>query len=85
MTKRLLAILVLALGASTVISCAADVGETCETSGSMDECVDDAVCVQAVSGQEPTCRKVCTDDTQCASSEACNGVEGSNVKACRPK
>jgi len=85
MKKTGFALLALAFGACLVAGCASDLGETCETSGSTDECVDDAVCVQAVSGEDPTCRKVCTDDSQCTATEGCNGVEGSNIKACRPK
>jgi hypothetical protein len=85
MMKTRFAILAFAFGACMGAGCASDIGETCETSGSADECVNDAVCVQAVSGEEPTCRKVCADDSQCTSTESCNGVEKSNLKACRPK
>ena len=62
MKKTGFALLALAFGACLVAGCASDLGETCETSGSTDECVDDAVCVQAVSGEDPTCRKACTDE-----------------------
>ena len=85
MLKKMLAVMVLALGALMGVACASDVGEACDTAGAEDECVDGAICVQAISGQDPTCLVTCTDDAQCASTEACNGVEGSNIKACRPK
>jgi len=83
--KKILAFLVMASGASMVGGCASDIGEACDTAGAEDECVEGAICEQAVSGQAPTCRATCTDDSQCASTEGCNGVEGSNLKACRPK
>ena len=66
--------------------CAADIGETCATRGSQDECVEGAVCEQkGTSDTEPVCLKVCNDSTECASTEDCNGVSGSNIKACTPK
>ncbi|UQA63906.1 hypothetical protein E8A73_035940 [Polyangium aurulentum] len=64
----------------------AEIGEACETEGSEDECVDGAVCAQpTLDSTEPQCLKICTDDAQCASTESCNGVSGTNIKACRPK
>ncbi len=67
-------------------ACAADVGEACDTRGAQDECVEDAICDTASSTEnEPVCLKVCKDDTDCASTDACNGVSGSNIKACKPK
>jgi hypothetical protein len=63
-----------------------EIGEACETPGETDECVDGAVCIQAVSGQDPTCFKICDSDTDCnTTTESCNGVQGSNLKACRIK
>jgi len=66
-------------------ACASDVGEACETRGSQDECVENAICDSTTDSAEPICLKVCTDDTQCASTEACNGTSGSSIKACTPK
>lgn len=65
--------------------CASDVGDACDTRGAQDECVENAICDSTTDSAEPICLKVCTDDTQCASTEACNGVSGSNIKACKPK
>lgn len=61
-----------------------EVGESCDTRGSVDECVDGAICSQQ-SDAASACLKTCTDDAQCGADEACNGVEGSSTKACRPK
>ncbi len=64
----------------------AEIGEACQTRGSQDECADGAVCdLQGTSGTEPVCLKVCKDSTECASTEDCNGVSGSNIKACTAK
>ena len=61
----------------------ADIGEECDTPGSTDECVSGAVCTNDSGGKR--CRRVCSDDKQCASTEACNGVSGTNIKSCQPK
>jgi len=85
--KRLAMAMLLASAALLGAACGgAEIGEACETPGETDECVDGAVCIQAVSGQDPTCFKVCASDADCnPNTEACNGVEGSNLKACRLK
>jgi len=62
----------------------AAVGEACNTTGSVDECVSGAICV-ANGATAPRCLTVCTDSAQCAVTEECNGVEGASVKACRAK
>jgi hypothetical protein len=68
-------------------ACAADIGEACETRGSQDECVDGAICdlEGTTSATEPVCLKVCKEAAECASTEDCNGVSDSNIKACTPK
>ena len=68
-------------------SCSSEgkVGESCDESGKADgECVSGGVCGKNSAGAL-LCLKVCTDQAQCASTEDCNGVDGSNVKGCRPK
>lgn len=62
----------------------ADTGETCDTSGDTDECVDEAICTKDSNGAT-ICRKRCTDDSQCAATEQCNGVSATNIKSCQPK
>jgi hypothetical protein len=81
MLRRLFVVLGL-LGAFAC-SGEAEVGEECDTAGSTDECVGGAVCTNDSGGRR--CRRVCNDDTQCAASEACNGVSGTNIKSCQPK
>lgn len=62
----------------------AEIGESCDDSGSQEECVENAVC--DTEGAGSFCLKVCQDDTQCdAATEACTGVSGSNLKACHKK
>jgi hypothetical protein len=66
--------------------CASDLGEACETRGSQDECVDGAVCeVDGTDDTAPKCLKVCKDASECAATEDCNGVSGTNIKACTAK
>jgi hypothetical protein len=63
----------------------AELGEACETaSATTEECVDGAVCTNE-SGGGFVCRKLCTEQSQCAGSEACNGISGSGLKSCQPK
>ena len=73
------------LALTAIIGCdgKADLGEECNTPGSTDECVSGAVCTNDSGGQR--CRPVCSDDKQCASTEACNGVSGTKIKSCQPK
>jgi hypothetical protein len=61
----------------------AEIGGHCDTPGNIDECVSGAVCANDAEGNH--CRKSCTDQAQCASTENCNGISGSNLKACQPK
>jgi hypothetical protein len=76
---------VVLLGLLASIGCGgkADLGEECDTAGSTDDCVNGAVCTNDTGGQR--CRRICIDDTQCTSVEACNGVSGTNIKSCQPK
>jgi hypothetical protein len=39
----------------------------------------------AISGTAITCVKICTTKEDCRSDQDCNGVSGSNLKACKPK
>ena len=75
-----------ALLALTALACggAAKVGDACTTRGSTTECESGAVCSQNSAGAV-VCLKTCVEQTDCASSESCNGVEGSSLKACRTK
>jgi len=79
MKKWLALVLVLLVGCGR-----GDIGESCDTSGKEDECVDEAICTKGADGAT-TCRRRCADDSQCASTEKCNGVSGTNIKSCQPK
>ncbi len=39
----------------------------------------------AVAGAAITCVKICKTSDDCRADQDCNGVSGSNVKACKPK
>ncbi|MBP9112512.1 MAG: hypothetical protein KBF88_06860 [Polyangiaceae bacterium] len=65
-------------------SSGAKVGESCDTSGSTDECESGAVCSKNTSSTL-LCLKTCVSQSDCTSTEDCNGVEGSSLKACRVK
>ena len=62
-----------------------DVGDTCGTAGkTTDQCVAGAICTNGT-GASNSCRKICTEQKDCATNEACNGVSGSSTKSCQPK
>lgn len=82
---RIVALLLLT-GAAGSFACggAGKIGDPCTTEGDTSECESGAVCAK----NESTviqCLTICTDKIQCASTEDCNGVTGSSLKACRPK
>lgn len=56
----------------------------CTTSGATDQCPEESVC-DAVAGTALSCVKICTKGTDCRPDQDCNGVSGSNIKACKPK
>jgi hypothetical protein len=56
----------------------------CTTSGSTEQCPDGSVC-DALSGTAVTCVKICKAAEDCRSDLDCNGVSGTNIKACKPK
>jgi hypothetical protein len=59
----------------------AEVGESCDTESSEDECVDGAIC--STDKGALVCAKVCDDDDDCADEENCNGNSGTNLKSCQ--
>lgn len=60
------------------------IGESCKTAGDSAACESGAMCTNN-SGGGNTCFKVCTADSECATTEQCNGVSGTNIKSCQPK
>jgi hypothetical protein len=64
----------------------AELGEECSEVGSTDPCEDGLVCdTLSTSSAATACLKVCTADTDCASTQACTGVSKGNLKACHTK
>ena len=57
---------------------------SCTTSGSTEQCPEGAVC-DAVAGTALNCVKICSTNADCRSDLSCNGISGSNIKACKPK
>ncbi len=79
-------ILILVAALAVTVACSSDpiaVGGACKDAGKTDECVSGAVCTNDSGGNY--CRKTCTDQAQCATTESCNGVTGSSIKSCQPK
>jgi hypothetical protein len=74
----ILLILVVALGCGGESS----LGESCDTSGSLDECESGTICTM-LNGNK-TCYKICVDQTDCPAGWNCNGVPGSTIKSCQP-
>ena len=57
---------------------------SCTTSGSTEQCPEEAVC-DTVAGSALNCVKICKTGADCRADQDCNGVSGSNIKACKPK
>jgi hypothetical protein len=60
----------------------AEIGETCDTGGSADECVEGAICTN--DGDGNVCRLVCEVQDDCPMDYSCNGVTGGSTKSCQP-
>lgn len=59
-----------------------ELGEECDEAGDPDACEDGALCTNEESGA--VCRKLCREQEDCASGEACNGVSNTDLKSCQP-
>jgi hypothetical protein len=58
--------------------------KACTTPGSTSECPEESVC-DAVAGTAMNCVKICSTKDDCRGDQDCNGIAGSNIKACKPK
>jgi hypothetical protein len=58
--------------------------QTCTTSGETEGCPEESICDSIINGQM-ACVKICKVGTDCRPDQDCNGVSGSNIKACKPK
>ncbi|MDQ3033793.1 MAG: hypothetical protein M3Y87_15360 [Myxococcota bacterium] len=91
---RSVAILSLALLMLAGCGGAGDVGAGCERPGSVEECVDGAVCATNEAGDgmsgDPvwdtySCRVICDEQSDCNTGEECRGVTGAAmISACQP-
>lgn len=73
--------------ALTAVACGGEskLGEECDEVGKTEDvCESGGICGKRSDGAL-ACLKLCTDDAQCAATEECNGVEGTNQKGCRLK
>lgn len=59
--------------------------KTCVTAGSTSECPEGSVCDDSTGLQGIYCLKICQTGTDCDPTQDCNGIAGSNIKACHPK
>lgn len=88
--KSLRGVFFFVLAALGTLSCGSDgeLGETCDTRGSTEQCAVDLVCTrdEKLTGNEtPVCLKQCDDQSQCAADEDCNGVSNTSTKSCQKK
>ncbi len=60
------------------------VGDPCDSAGSSAECLSDEICDDIYDGGR-YCLFICSDHVDCAGGERCNGVTGSDLKACHPE
>jgi hypothetical protein len=58
--------------------------KACTMPGSTDGCPENAVC-DAIIGSTNACVRICKTSSDCRTDQDCNGVTGSNIKACKPK
>ena len=58
--------------------------QACTMPGSTADCPEDSVC-DAVSGAAMSCVRICSTKADCRADLDCNGITGSNIKACKPK
>jgi hypothetical protein len=56
----------------------------CTTTGATTGCPQGSIC-DSVTGAGTTCVRVCRTSADCRADLDCNGVSGSNFKACKPK
>lgn len=64
-----------------------ELGDSCDEAGKVKgECEEGLVCgKKSDSSSDLSCLKQCSAQSDCGSSEDCNGVAGSSLKGCRPK
>lgn len=73
------------VGIATACSSRSDVYEPCPVSGRVDSCADGTICAKSDVNGALICQFMCKDDSNCPPGTDCKGVDGANVKSCRPK
>ena len=58
--------------------------KACTVTGTQSGCPEGSIC-DSVTGAGTVCVAICKTTVDCRSPLECNGVSGSNVKACKPK
>lgn len=73
----------IALCALALAACSggADIGQSCDTVGSADECVTNAICTDEPGGN--VCAEVCMEDTDCDAAYFCDSVPGASEDTCQ--
>lgn len=84
---RWLALLVFLVIPTLACSSEGDVGESCDALGQgSGECKSGLVCaIPGPGAVGPACMPLCLRDEDCRPDQECNGISGTNVKACRFK
>jgi hypothetical protein len=59
--------------------------KSCTTVASTTECPADSICDSLSGGAGNGCEQICTKQSDCRDGLECDGVSGSNVKACKAK
>jgi len=72
----------LALALALAACGSSDIGESCDEPGSIDECVDNAICTNE--DGRSICRLRCDEQSDCPANYSCNGVAATDRKSCQP-
>ena len=70
---------------ATACSGRGNIYEPCPVSGRIDDCVDGTICAKSDINGALICQIMCKDQANCPAGTECKGVDGANVKSCRPK
>jgi hypothetical protein len=70
---------------ATACSGRANLYERCPVSGRVDDCVGGTICALSDADGAFICQIICGDKKDCPAGTDCKGVDGANVKSCRPQ
>jgi len=83
--RRVLLLTFFGIVATAACSGRANVYEPCPVSGRVDDCVGGTICAKSDVNGATVCQPVCNVQADCPAGTACKGVDGTNVKSCRPQ